>query len=124
MGDDDWKQSAVMFYAFGTILTLISFVCCCVYSLYKNSNRKRNIQKIFCFCCYKDPLTHYDTIQRNDDDEDMTDEMLPEQTSNVFSIETKGSDDDEIDINIHGESSPPMKTMANSFELDNDSEVI
>lgn len=124
MSDDDWKQSAVMFYAFGTIITLVSFVFCCVYSLYKNSNRKRNIQKILCFCCYKDPLSHYDTIQRNDDDEKMTDEMLPEQTDNVFSIETKGSDDDEIDINIHGDESPPMKTMSSRFEINNESEAI
>ena len=45
--------------------------------------------------------------------------MLPEQTDNVFSIESKGSDDDEIEINIHGDDSPPMKTMANSFEINN-----
>ena len=103
MSENDWKQSAVIFYAFGTILTLISFVGCCLYSLYKNKDRKRSFQKILCFCCYRDPMQQYDTIQRTDDDVEMGSEFIPKQTDNVFTITSDGDDDDEIDVDIHGD---------------------
>ena len=107
MSDNDWKQSAVMFYAFGTIVTVLSFVSCCLYSLYKNKERKRNFQKILCFCCYRDPMQHYDTIQRTDVDVEMGSEFIPKQTDNVFTINSdedeEGDDDDEIDVDIHGD---------------------
>ena len=123
MSDDDWKQSAVMFYAFGTILTVISFISCCVYSLYKNADRKRNVQKICCFCCIKDPMQNYDTIPRNDDDPNIGKGLVEmEEANTAFSI-TGESDDDEIDVNIHGSDEPPFPSNGNQFNIshsDND----
>ena len=117
MSDDDWKQSAVMFYAFGTILTVISFISCCVYSLYKNADRKRNVQKICCFCCIKDPMQNYDTIPRNDDDPNIGKGLVEmEEASNAFSI-TGESDDEEIDVNIHSDDDEPEMMDANQFNL-------
>lgn len=117
MGDDEWKQSAVMFYACGTIITMLSFVFCCVYSLYKNSERKRRIQSIVCCCCHHDPMTQYDTIHTRDDDDEVTTEMIP-TTENVFSIDDDASDDEEIEIDIHGDESPPLKTLASLNNID------
>ena len=114
MGDDEWKQSAVMFYACGTIITMLSFVFCCVYSLYKNSERKRRIQSIVCCCCHHDPMTQYDTIHTRDDDDEVTTEMIP-TTQNVFTID---DEDDEIEIDIHGDESPPLKTLADLNNID------
>lgn len=111
MADDDWKQSAVMFYAFGTIITILSFVFCCVYSLYKNAHRKRKVQSILCCCCYKDPMQQYDTIRTGDDDEEVTTEMIPQHEGNVFSIGGESDEEDEIEIDIHGDNDPPMKTL-------------
>ena len=124
MADDDWKQSAVMFYAFGTILTVISFISCCVYSLYKNADRKRNVQKICCFCCIKDPMQNYDTIPRNDDDPQCMSGLVEmEEANNVFSI--TGESDDEVDVNIHGSDEPPFPANENQFNLNhNDNSAI
>ena len=121
MSDDDWKQSAVMFYAFGTILTVISFISCCVYSLYKNADRKRNVQKICCFCCIKDPMQNYDTIPRNDDDPNIGKGLVEmEEASNAFSI--TGESDDEIEVNIHSdeEEYPSNPNQFNISHSDND----
>ena len=124
MSDDDWKQSAVMFYAFGTILTVISFISCCVYSLYKNADRKRNVQKICCFCCIKDPMQNYDTIPRNDDDPNIGKGLVEmEEANNAFSI--TGESDDEIDVNIHSDDDEPEMMNANQFNLShNDNDAI
>jgi len=116
MAEEDWKQSAVMFYAFGTIATLLIFTGVCIWSLYKNRTRKRNVQKILCWCCIKDPMTEYDTIQRVDDDVDMA-VGLKREGAVSYSI-TSDDDEEEIEIDIHGDDEPPMRTLANQFELD------
>ena len=117
MADEDWKQSAVMFYAFGTIATLLIFTGVCVWSLYKNGARKRNVQKFLCWCCIKDPMTQYDTIQRVDDDVEMAVGLKKE---NAVSYSITSDDDEEIEVDIHGDEEPPMRTLANQFELDSE----
>jgi cbb3-type cytochrome oxidase subunit 3 len=116
MAEEDWKQSAVMFYAFGTIATLLIFAGVCIWSLYKNRTRKRNVQKILCWCCIKDPMTEYDTIHRADDDIDMA-VGLKREGAVSYSI-TSDEDEEEIEIDIHDGDDPPMRTLANQFELD------
>ena len=119
MSDDEWKQSAVMFYAFGTILTVLSFISCCVYSLYKNADRKRNVQKICCFLCIKDPMQNYDTIPRDDDDPEVSRGLVEMEEANLaFSI--TGESDDELDVNIHGEDTPPERVSVGQFDLHDD----
>ena len=107
-----------MFYAFGTIATLLIFTGVCIWSLYKNRARKRNVQKVLCWCCIKDPMTEYDTIQRTDDDVDMA-VGLKREGGVSYSI-TSDDDEEEIEIDIHGDNEPPMRTLANQFELDSD----
>lgn len=87
MTDDGWKQSAVMFYAAGTIITIVSFIFCIVLQFVKNAERRRNVQKICCRCFITDPMVAYDTVDRNEDSPTEEDELLA---------------DDEIEINIHG----------------------
>ncbi len=116
MAEEDWKQSAVMFYAFGTIATLLIFTGVCVWSLYKNGARKRNVQKFLCWCCMKDPLTEYDTIQRQDDDVELA-VGLKKENAVSYSINSD-DEEEEIEIDIHEEDEPPMKTMENQFEMD------
>ena len=86
MTDQGWKQSAVMFYAAGTIITILSFLSCLIYNFNKNSERRRQIQKKCCWCCLKDPMVAYDTVDRNDSPTE-EDELL----------------NDEIEVDIHGE---------------------
>ena len=118
MAEEDWKQSAVMFYAFGTVATILIFVGVCVWSLYKNRTRKRAVQSCLCWCCLKDPLQEYDTIHRRDDDVDMAVGLKSGVVREVtYSITSDEEDEDEIEIDIH-EGDPPMRTMANQFELD------
>ena len=117
MADEDWKQSAVMFYAFGTIATLLIFASVCVWSLYKNRSRRHNVQKILCWFCIKDPMTEYDTIQRPDDDVDMA-VGLKREGAVSYSINSDEDENDEVEIDIHGNDEPPMRTLANQFELD------
>jgi hypothetical protein len=119
MAGEDWKQSAVMFYAFGTIVTLLIFAGVCIWSLYKNMTRKRNVQKILCWCCISDPMVEYDTIHREDDDADMA-VGLKREGAVAYSI-TSDEDSDEIEIDIHGGDEPPMRTLASQFELDSSS---
>lgn len=118
MAEEDWKQSAVMFYAFGTIATLLIFTGVCIWSLYKNRTRKRNVQKILCWCCIKDPMTEYDTIQRVDDDVDMA-VGLKRKGAVSYSITSDDDEEEEIEIDIHGDDEPPMRTLQHQFELDN-----
>ena len=112
MADDDWKQSAVMFYAFGTILAMIIFLSLCIYAMYKNRDRRMRIQKILCWCCTRDVMQHYDTIQRADDDEEIDGGLLDVGKETAKFTITSSDDDDEIEIDIHGGDSPPLKTMA------------
>lgn len=96
MSDENWKQSAVMFYAAGTIITIISFLLCILYHVGKNREKRRNIQKYCCWCCINDPMVAYDSVNRNEDSPTEEDELL---NDTKYTIE----DDEEIEINIHGE---------------------
>ena len=114
MSDDEWKQSAVMFYAFGTIIALVIFVALCIFTMYKNRDRRMRIRKFFCWCCTRDVMSHYDTINRQDDDEQVVDGLLDVGREDAkFTITDEEDDDDEIEvdvgIDIHG--SPPMRTL-------------
>lgn len=99
MTDQGWKQSAVMFYAAATIITVISFLFCIIYNFAKNTERKRKIQKIFCWCCIHDPMVAYDSVERNGDSPTEQDELLHHNKDGKTSF----SIDEEIEINIHGE---------------------
>ena len=61
-------------------------------------------------------MTEYDTIQRVDDDVDMA-VGLKREGAVSYSI-TSDDDEEEIEIDIHGDDEPPMRTLANQFELD------
>ena len=118
MADDDWKQSAVMFYAFGTILAMIIFISLFIYALYKNRDRRMKIQKFFCWCCTRDVMQHYDTIQRTDDDVEVGDGLLDVAGQSAkFTITSDEEEDDEIEIDIHGDDSPPFDSLKRKAEV-------
>ena len=87
MSDQGWKQSAVIFYAAGTIITITSFLLCVIIHFSKSTERRRKVQKMLCWCCIHDPMIAYDTVERNDDSPTEEDELL----------------NDEIEVDIHGE---------------------
>ena len=119
MADDDWKQSAVMFYAFGTILAMIIFISLFIYALYKNRDRRMKIQKFFCWCCTRDVMQHYDTIQRTDDDVEVGDGLLDVAGQSAkFTITSDEEEDDEIEIDIHGDDSPPFDSLKRKAEVE------
>ena len=62
-------------------------------------------------------MTEYDTIQRPDDDVDMA-VGLKREGAVSYSINSDDDENDEVEIDIHGDEEPPMKTLANRFELD------
>ena len=118
MANDDWKQSAVMFYAFGTILAMIIFLSLCIYAMYKNRDRRMRIQKFLCWCCTRDVMQHYDTIVRTDDDENVGDGLLDVGSEEAkYTITSDEEDDDEIEIDIHGGDSPPLRTLQHVSEV-------
>ena len=118
MADDDWKQSAVMFYAFGTILAMVIFISLFIYALYKNRDRRMKIQKILCWCCTRDVMQHYDTIQRTDDDVEVGDGLLDiDGQSAKFTI-TSDEEDEEIEIDIHGDDERPFDSLQHKAEID------
>lgn len=98
MTDEGWKQSAVMFYAAGTILTIISFTSCILYHIYKNADRRRRLQQMCCYCCVKDPMVAYDSVSRGDESPTEEDNLLEEET--VFTISDEG-DVNEGDIELN-----------------------
>ena len=119
MADDDWKQSAVMFYAFGTILAMIIFISLFIYALYKNRDRRMKIQKFFCWCCTRDVMQHYDTIQRTDDDVEVGDGLLDVAGQSAkFTITSDEEEDDEIEIDIHGDDSPPFDSLKRKADVE------
>jgi hypothetical protein len=68
-------------------------------------------------------MQNYDTIPRRDDDVEIGHGLVEmEAASNAFSI-TGESDDDEIDVGIHGSDEPPLPMNVNQFNIshsDND----
>ena len=59
----EWKQSAVIFYIACTIITQIACLGCILYRITSNAERKRKFKKMFCWCCIKDPMIAYDTVE-------------------------------------------------------------
>ena len=93
MVDNNWKQSAVMVYVAGSVLTILCLTGCILHSLFKNEDRRQRVKKVFCFFCINDPMVGYDTV-RNDDAEGSP--FIPPE-ENMFSI-----GDDEIDVPLNG----------------------
>jgi len=118
MADDDWKQSAVMFYAFGTILAMVIFVSLFIYTMYKNRDRRMKIQKFFCWCCTRDVMQHYDTIQRTDDDVEVGDGLLDVAAQSAKFTITSDEEDEEIEIDIHGDDERPFDSLKHKAEID------
>lgn len=79
---DDWKQSAVMFYVVCVVLTQVAFCGCIVYHLNNNAERRRTCQRRLCFCCIKDPMVAYDSVEEGGSEED---QLIKEET--VFEID-------------------------------------
>ena len=86
--------------------------------MYKNRDRRIKIQKILCWCCTRDVMQHYDTIQRTDDDIEVGDGLLDVAGQSAKFTITSDDEDEEIEIDIHDDNSPPFESVQHRAEVE------
>jgi len=109
MSDEEWKQSAVMFYAAACILVIITFVSIALYYLFKNDERKRKAQSLCCFCCFTDAMVAYDSINTQQAEDEEKGLLSKSPNNGMFTIGNESSDDEEdVDLGLDGLSMQQM----------------